>query len=155
MKGMNTMRPRTSTLSRALPALLAAAVVSIVLGIVGMHALNTHGVTGNTDHTTMASPMTGAHAGMSPDMSAGQATSNPAGLVSDDGNGPSMGSMVMLCFAMLAATAGALLLLLLGVRRMPRVWAHLPTAPTTVNRWVTARYGSGPPPVWEFSVIRC
>lgn len=151
------MRPTTSTLSRALPALLAAAVVSIVLGIIGMHALNTHGVTGSTDHTMtspVTSPMTGAHADMSSDMSASPDTGNPAGLVPDGGNGSDMGSMVMLCFAMLAATAGALLLLVLGVRRMPRVWAHLP-APTIVTRSVTARLGTGPPPAWEFSVIRC
>ena len=61
---MTTMRPTTtSTPSRALPALLTAAVASIVLGIMGMHALSTHGVTGmgSTDHSTMTSPMTGAH----------------------------------------------------------------------------------------------
>jgi hypothetical protein len=63
--------------------------------------------------------------------------------------------MVMLCFAMLAAAAGALLLLLLGPRRRPRDWAHRPTAPTTVTRWVTDRLGTGPPYVWQFSVIRC
>jgi hypothetical protein len=152
------MRPTTRTPSRALPALLAAAVVSIVLGIVGMHALNTHDVMNNTDHATMTSSMTGAHA----DMSAGPVTTDPAGVtatvsttVPDGGNGHNMGSIVMLCLAMLAATAGALLLLTLGLRRMPRVWAHLPTAPTTVTRWVTARLGTGPPPVWKFSVIRC
>ena len=147
------MRPGPSTPSRALPALLAAAVVSVVLGIIGMHALNTHGVMGNTDHAMTSpatSPMTGAHA----DMSAGPETGSPTGSVPGGDNGPGMGSMVMLCFAMLVATAGALLLLLLGVRRMPRVWAHLP-APTTVTGWVTARLGTGPPPVWEFSVIRC
>ena len=152
------MRPRPSTLSRALPALLAAAVVSIVLGIIGMHALNTHGVMGNTDHAMTSpatSPMTGAHADTSVGMSAGPETGSPAGSVPDGGNGPGMGSMVMLCFAMLAATAGAFLVLLLGVRRMPRVWAHLDAAPTTVTGWVTARLGTGPPPVWEFSVIRC
>jgi len=151
------MRPTTGTPSGALPTLLAAAVVSIVLGIVGMHALNTHGVLSNTDHATMTSPMTGTQA----DMSAGPATSHPAGVtatvsttVPDGGNGHNMGSMVMLCLAMLAATAGALLLLTVGLRRMPRVWAHLPTAPTTVTRWVTARLGTGPPSVWRFSVIR-
>jgi hypothetical protein len=73
----------------------------------------------------------------------------------DGGDGHNLGSMVMLCFAMLAATAGALLLLLLGLHRKPRVWAHRPTVPTTVSRWVTARRGTGPPYVWQFSVIRC
>ena len=63
--------------------------------------------------------------------------------------------MVMLCFAMLAATAGALLLLLLGLHRKPRVRAHRLVVLTTVTRWVTARLGTGPPYVWQFSVIRC
>jgi len=149
------MRPTTSTQSRALPALLTAAVVSIVLGIVGMHALNTHGVISNADHASMTSPMTSSHA----DMSAAPSTSNPAGVtgaaaVPGKGNGRHVG-MVMLCVAMLAATTGALLLLTLGLRRTPRAWAQLPTVPTTLTRWVTARLGAGPPPVWKFSVIRC
>jgi len=73
---VNTRRPTTSTAGRVMPALLAAAVVSIVLGIVGMHALNTHDVMNNSDHATMTSPMTGAHA----DMSAGPVTTDPAGV---------------------------------------------------------------------------
>lgn len=152
------MRPTTSTPSGSIPALLAAAVVSIVLGIVAVHALNTHGVMSNTDHATITSPMTGSYA----DMSAGSATSDPAGAtangstaVPDRGNGHNMGGIVMFCVAMLAAAAGALLLLTLGLRRSPRVWAPLPTAFTTVSRWVTARLEAEPPPVWEFSVIRC
>ena len=149
-----------------MPALLAAAVVSIVLGIVGMHALSTHGVVGATDHSTMTSPatgpMTGSDADMFGDVSTGTVTATagahaamPAGPDSGDGHSP--GSMVMLCFAMLAATAGALLLLFLGLRRRPRIWAHRPTAPATVTAttWVTARLGTGPPYVWQFSVIRC
>ena len=152
------MRRTLDTLSRALPVLLMAAVASIVLGIVGMHALSTHGVVGGADHSAMTSPMTGAHGDihgepvMSPD------TGDRAGMSStapDEGDGHSLGSMVMLCFAMLAAAAGALLLLLLGLRRKPRVWAYRLPTPATVTRWVTARLGSGPPYVWNFSVIRC
>lgn len=151
----------TSIRSRALPALLAAVVVSIVVGIVGMHALNTHGVLGSTDHATMTSPMTspmtslmtGAHADTSSGMSAGPETGSPADVVPAGDNGPSMGSMVMLCFAMLAAAAGALLFL--GLLRTPRDRAHRPSSASTVVRWITARLGTGPPYVWEFSVIRC
>lgn len=162
---MNTMRGGADT-SRAMPALLTAAVVSIILGIIGMHALSTHGVTGigTTDHSTMtsaASPMVGphgdTHGGMSADP-AGHAAEVRAGMSSTGpvgGDGHGLGSMVMLCFAMLAATAGALLLVLLGLRRKPRVWAYRLAAPTTVTRWVTARLGTGPPSVWNFSVIRC
>ena len=163
---MNAMRRGADTWSRALPALLTAAVASIVLGIIGMHALSTHGVTGMsiTDHATMTSPvvstMTGAHGDMSGGPVMSPATSEHADMSStapDDGGGGghSMGSMVMLCFAMLAATAGALLLLLLGLHRRPRVWAHRIPEPTTVIRWVAARAGTGPPYVWKFSVIRC
>ena len=161
---MNTMRRRADTVSRALPALLIAVVASIVLGIIGMHALSTHGVMGmgTTDHSTMASPVTSAMTGARGDMSADPLIDAAAGAhtdmsstAPDDGDGHSLGSMVMLCFAMLAATAGALLLLLLGLRGRPRVWAHRPTVLATVTQWVTVRLGAGPPYVWNFSVIRC
>lgn len=159
---MTTMRPTTHAASRAVPALLAAVVASIVLGIVGMHALSNHGVVGNIDHSTMTSPMTGAHGDTHGDIAADPDTSPTAGAhagmsstTPDGDSGPSLGSMVMLCFAMLAATAGALLLLLFGLHRRPHVWTHLPTVPTTVTQWVTARLGAGPPYVWQFSVIRC
>lgn len=144
-----------------MPALLTAFVASIVLGIIGMHALSTHGVTRTTDHPTMtsavSSPMTGAHEGMSTSPVTSANAGEHAGLpaVPDGGDGHSLGSMVMLCFAMLAATAGALLLLLLGVCRKPRAWAHRLHVPTTVTRWATAPLGTGPPYVWNFSVIRC
>jgi len=156
---VNTRRPTTSTAGRVMPALLAAAVVSIVLGIVGMHALNTHGVMSDADHATMTSPMTGQGTGAHGDLAAG--TSDLGGVagavaappVGDNGHHP--GSMVMLCVAILAAVAGALLLLLLGLLRIPRVRAHLLATPVALHRWATARLGTGPPPVWEFSVIRC
>lgn len=151
------MGPTTST-GRAVPGLLAAVVVSIVLGILGMHALSTHGVMGEADH--------GGHpamSGMSSDTAAPAGSLVPEadpsgdGSGSGEGGGHDMGGMVMLCAAMLAATAAALLLLAaLGTRHTPRFWALLPTAVTTTTTgWVTSRLGTGPPPVWEFSVIRC
>lgn len=142
--------------------LLAAVVASIVLGIIGMHALSTHGVIASTDHSTMTSPATSPMAAAHGDMSAGAITSPSsealAGIAStapDSGDGHHMGTMVMLCLAMLAATAAALLLLLVGLRRRPRVWALRPAVPITVTKWVTARLGTGPPYVWQFSIIRC
>ena len=146
-----------------MPALLGAFVVSVVLGIIGMHALSTHGVMGTTDHSAMtspaASPMTGAHGDMSgasdTDRTAGAAHAGMSSTAPQKGDGHSLGSMVMLCFAMLAAAAGALLLLFLGLRCRPRAWAHRLIVPTTVTTWVTARLGTGPPYVWNFSVIRC
>ena len=155
---MNTMRRTADTMSRALPVLLTAVVASIVLGIVGMHTLSTHGVTGSMDHSTMSSPITGTHGHAFGEPAMSPATGEHAGMSStapDGGEGHTVGGMVMLCFAMLAATAGALLLLLVGLRHSPRVWAHWFTAPTTVARWVTDRLGTGPPYVWQFSVIRC
>ncbi|KRE94327.1 hypothetical protein ASG76_13205 [Nocardioides sp. Soil774] len=142
-------------LSRAVPALLSSVVASIVLGIIGMHALSTHGVMGSTDHSAMTSPMTGAHDEMSGLLTSPASEAN-AGIVSiapDSGDGHDMGTMVMLCLAMLAAAA-ALLLVLVGLRRRPRVWAHRHAITTTVTRWAT-RHGTGPPYVWNFSVIRC
>lgn len=159
---MKTMRPTTSTPSRAVPALLAAVVVSIVLGIIGMHALSTHGVIGSTDHSAMTSPPTSSMTGSHGDMPAFSQTSAVpeahTGIASpapDRGDGHHMGKMVMLCLAMLAATAAALLLLLVALRLRPRVWAHRPATPTTITTWFTARHGTGPPYVWQFSVIRC
>ena len=159
------MRPTTSSSpSRALPALLAAAVASIVLGIIGMHALSTHGVMGTstTDHSTMTSPMTSpmteAHGDTHGVPVTSPATGEHAAMSStapEDGGGHNMSSMVMLCLAMLAATAGALLVLILGLRRRPRTWAYRLVTAAAVTRWVTARLGTGPPYVWQFSVIRC
>jgi hypothetical protein len=142
------MRPPTSTVRRAL---LAAAVAAIVLGIIGMHALTTHGVMAHTDDAAM-SMTTGSHTDMSAQATVGDPTDVRAG-VPDEGN--DTGTMVMLCVAMLASAAGALLLLLVCLRRIPRLWVHLPTPSIAVTRWVTARLGTGPPPVWQFSVIRC
>lgn len=161
---MNTMRPTTRTPSRVVPVLLAAVVASIVLGIIGMHALSTHGVMGmgSTDHSTMTGPATSPMTVVHGDVPDGTVTSPSseafAGIAStapDSGDGHHMGTMVMLCLAMLAATAAALLLLLVGLRRRPRMWAHRPAIPTTVIKRVTARHGTGPPYVWQFSVIRC
>lgn len=153
------MRPSTS-ISRAVPGLLAAVVVSIVLGILGMHALSTHGVMSEIDHATMSGDAGGATAIPGDGPAVGtilDAVADPAGDGSapGGGGGHDMGGMVMHCAAMLAATVAALLLLVLGLRRVPRFWALLPTAVTTTTRWVTSRLGTGPPPVWEFSVIRC
>ncbi|MEO5664354.1 MAG: hypothetical protein ABIR39_13825 [Nocardioides sp.] len=155
---MNPMRRTADTVSRALPALLTAAVAAVVLGIIGMHALSTHGVMGTTDHSTMTSPVSSLLDGAHDDTHGSTATTGAhAGLpaLPDGGDGHSPGSMVMLCFAMLAAAAGALLLLSLGLRRKPRVRTHRRGVLTTVTKVVTARLGTGPPYVWNFSVIRC
>jgi hypothetical protein len=154
-----TSRTTTSQAAGRLPPVLwAGVVVALVLGIVGMHTLNTHGLMGGTDHATMTTaPDSGRD--MSGDMTAthGGVAGAPAATMdgSEGGTGDVLGHMLMLCVAMLTVAAGALLLALLALRRHPHLWAQLPTAPTTVTRWVSARLGVGPPPVWEFSVVRC
>ena len=64
--------------------------------------------------------------------------------------------MVMLCAAMLAGAAVALLALLVRRGRLPKVWAVLQRAG---RAWRpeprVLRVGTGPPSVWRFSVIRC
>lgn len=151
------MRPTTGT-DKVLPGLLAAVVVSIVLGILGMHALSTHGA-GATD-AAMAGPAAGAVPG-APQAAAHPAhpvdPAHPAGATGAGGgdHGHDMSGTVILCAAMLAATAAALLVGL-GARRPPRLWAHVATvARTTASRGATSPRGTGPPPVWEFSVARC
>lgn len=148
----------TDTVSRTLTGLLAVVVVSVVLGIVGMHALSTHGLVGTTAPSAVSSPVISPVASATKSAVTGPVTGAHAGMSSvapEGGNGHSMGSMVMLCVAMLAATAGALLLVFLGVRRRSRVWAPHPTLPASAARWATARLGASPPYVWQFSVIRC
>ncbi len=130
---------------------ILVAVAAVVLGILGMHALSLHGTA-----ATGASPAGGLHAVS--DHTPAEATTATADAPDgehDSGHGGAGHDAVMLCVAMLAAAAG-MLLALAGLRhRAPPVWAELPAA---LALRVTARArpgGTGPPPVWEFSVVRC
>lgn len=92
-------------------------------------------------------------------MQSGPSTHAPGGHgpgTGDSGEpGHSVGDMVMLCVAMLVAAAASLLTILGLLRRVPRVWAVLfPAIITRVTRQIAPR-GTGPPAVWQFSVIRC
>ena len=157
------LRPRMP--GRVLPALLAPVVVTVVLGILGMHGVGAHGVTINgamadaDAATSSASVMPGHHqvsdereqdvltalAGTRADAHAGHGTSAMSG----------MSGMVMLCVAMLASAA-ALLVLLVRRGRLPRMWAVLqPAGRVWRPESRTLRLGVGPPSVWRFSIIRC
>lgn len=145
------------------PVRLAAALV-VVLGIFGMHALTHHG----TSHPPAPEGVGAASAHATHDMG-GTAQSAAPTLVAQDvtgigigsgsgfGSGPKqvLGDMVMLCVVILVV-AGTMLGLLTSIRRRPRLWAFLPSAVGTVRplRWLE-RVDSGPPHVWQFSVIRC
>lgn len=138
-------------------AALAAVVVSIVLGILGMHALSTHGVVDGHPsavgavahpaavHAHDAAPAGGGHtAGIPPDASAPSIGLGPHGL----------GDMVMLCVAMLAAAAVALLVRL-ALRGVARRGVLLLARDHRVHPATPGPLGTGPPYVWRFSVIRC
>ena len=135
---------------------LLIAVAAVVLGILGMHALSLHGTvpTARAPVSAGVEPGTASYAA---GHGAGEGAHHGSGDGSDHGEGLPHhgGGVVMLCLAMLAAAAGVLLALAALRHRAPPVWAELRAA---VARRVTARArpgGTGPPPVWEFSVVRC
>jgi hypothetical protein len=170
-------------LRAALPASLAAAVVAIVLGILGMHALpDAHMLAMDaTDHAAMADAApprahdavvegpghataqsrghttdvttAGAAPGRTPDTDAVSSTTPVA--VNPGVVHPVMGAMMMLCAAMLLS-AGALLLLLFAGRRPAPAWDRLLARVASQTWALPPRVASTrPPPGWEFSVIRC
>ena len=150
------------------------AVLALVLGILGMHAFSHHSTTHQAETSTLsvaaAAAAAAAVAGpalVHPDGTHSShepaTTSAPAGAALDvDSEGGeagepwhSLGEMVMLCGVMLVAAATFLgLLAFAGAPRRawvvrPRILPRLAPA-----RWRSAT-GAGPPPVWQFSVVRC
>jgi hypothetical protein len=166
MRTVKAAKPRTRLL---LPVLLAA----IVLGILGMHALARHGAMPGhgADHHPGAATATSGTAEVSHHDGPGAPVAEPASEPAPGmapvslGAGLSMatvasphfplGEMTMLCAAMLlAAAAGALLSLRL--RRVASADGFSVARPRSATaRLLTARAGTGPPYVWEFSVVRC
>lgn len=151
---------RTIPGSRRNPAVVGlvrlGAALAIVLGLLGMHVLSHHGATHETAPTVTA-PLAAAHhdAAGATHQAPPAHDSTGSGDGGAGGTGHVLGDMVMLCVAMLAVAA-TLLALLAFIRRVPRLWAVLRPAVTRFRP--TGRLtptGTGPPPVWEFSVIRC
>jgi hypothetical protein len=150
-------------------AALAGLVAALVLGILGMHALANHGTPAASMASAMASadPIaeTSSHkAVMAPgasrnghEQAASTTHSSPATAAASGtpaGSGHDMTGTVMLCVVMLAAAALTLVGLLAGgVLRplLPDAFKPAAVRERTVQ-WVR---GTGPPPVWQFSVIRC
>lgn len=159
-------RPRRSLRARAaVPTsgartAVAALVAALVVGILGMHALASHGTAAAPTASSSMTGMSSAHeaALASGDSHDGHADAQPSmaasGTGAESGSGHDMANMVMLCVVMLAAAA-LTLLVLLAVRFVRTV---LPAGfqPAAVRahalQWVR---GTGPPYVWQFSVIRC
>lgn len=167
---VGVMRPPTTRLDPGRPhrpsgrvraVALASAVAAIVIGILGMHAIDLHGahVGGGdqrTDHhaaPAAAAPAAAAVHHRSRSTTA-DATADAPDAPTDAGGDP--GGMVMLCMAMLAG-ASVLALVLRRLHRDGRAGL-----PAPLVRWSTVRVGAvaaylgtGPPPVCRFSVIRC
>ncbi len=149
---------------------LAGLVVALVVGILGMHALASHG--------TPAAPAAASSAMSMPGMTAGHDAAMPSGDLhaarphhasaaqfsdhssagsspgAGSGSGHGMAGMVMLCVVMLAAAGLTLLAVLAaGLLRPLLPVAFMPAAVRArALQWVR---GTGPPHEWQFSVIRC
>lgn len=151
------MRP-----TRRRPVLLAA-VLAVLFGILGMHALNSHGAMGSPASAGAGHQMSSmsAMADTVGDMviatageQAAQLGAPLAAVISDPSDGDhGPAGMLMLCLAMLVAVAIALGVV--GRSGGPFRW--LPSFHTSkAVRWPNAVVrDSGPPSVWKFSVIRC
>lgn len=133
---------------------LMGLVAVLVAGILGMHALGGHGtpaaataVVARTGPDPHAAHEHGAAASV-PAISAGSTHEGA------DRSGHGLGGMVVLCAVMLAAAALGLpaLLVVRLVRRVRLVRLARLAARIQPVRWVR---GTGPPPAWQFSVIRC
>ena len=161
------MRPTTRAGLRA-SALLVPAVLAVVLGILGMHGLSTHGATAATAvgaPLVDAAPAAAAEdatghpidhaAGHPTGHSSVHPTSHSSGHADQHGHGGAE-SAAMLCVAMLVGAAAAVVTLL--VRRSwpaPTRAAQAPWARLSHPRPARLRIGTGPPVAWRFSVVRC
>ena len=153
------MRPTTRARLRA-SALLVPAVLAVVLGILGMHGLSTHGATAATGAGTPlvdTAPAAAAEHATSHtiDHAAGHSSGHAAGHADQHEHGGA-GSTVMLCVAMLVAAAATLVTLLVR-RSWPALTraAQAPFARRSHPRPALPRVGTGPPSSWRFSVVRC
>ena len=143
--------------------MLVAFVGALVLGILGMHALTLHKDASGGHVATVAVQAHGptqhtyAGSGHRPGWRAASTvggdprahttlTARPAPDGGDGGAG-----LAVLCMAMVALT-GAFLTLL---HRAGIPWARARSVATASVRRTAPRQGTGPPPVWAFSVIRC
>ncbi|WP_341926501.1 hypothetical protein [Nocardioides psychrotolerans] len=131
---------------RVVPALLSV----VILGILGMHVLSQHCAT-LTDEPASASHSSMAHGEHAGEPVAAAAT--VVAVVTGGAHDPAHLGL-MLCAFIVLASAIALLLVALRAR------SHLPSydvgrARSLVPRLRASPSGTGPPPVWQFSVIRC
>ncbi len=137
-------------------AVLAPAVAAIVLGILGMHAFAPHEGMAMSGHgpagepvMSMGGPLPMAGSTPVPVASPGTPGTAHASTLSLDGAG--CAGMAMVCAFMVLGAAFVLLL-----SRSPSRWSVPRRRPPPWSRVVGAlRRTTGPPAVWEYSVIRC
>lgn len=161
------MHPTTVTPGRALDARLLVTVVGVLMGLLGMHALTAPSSHDTARAAAPADPApAAAHDGTansSHAMSDGRATSTAeanagapkSGVAAEHTGGHGShwpGSVLMMCLAVIAVALSLLWplarALAAGFLRLPRLTgARLPTRHLEL--------GTGPPPAWQFSVIRC
>jgi hypothetical protein len=143
-----------------LPACLAA----IILGILGMQTCTHHEplpTKGAGQHAQTATPVADGSAGLMTHATAAT-TGYPAagGIVSGiqitiQDRAHTVWDMVMLCAAMLVGVAASALLTLRLRRSAETALRGLRRLHHIVQALVPAPVGTGPPNVWEFSVVRC
>ncbi len=160
---------------RALGALVAV----LVLGILGMHALASHGTPATADSSAGMTSMIGMEgrmagggaagqpgdsfrvhvnqtdeAGVQAGTAPGQTSGQPSAHGPGSGHGPDGGmSMLMLCAFILTVALTLLVLAVVGMRRLRLPAAFWPAGePDKILRWAR---GTGPPYEWQFSLIRC
>lgn len=129
----------------------------VVLGIFGMHVLAHHGTTHPSASDNASAYVHDAMGGTEQHAVQAAGMDLEVAISPSLGSGPdhTLGDMVMLCVALLTA-AGTMLGLLTFFRRRPRLWALLAAAVADARPLRRlARLDTGPPPVWQFSVIRC
>lgn len=156
------MQPNGSTSSgvRALStAPIAAVVGAVVLGILGMHGLSQHGaMPSHVDgQTVAATTSTDSHAGHAASNAAATVTINQIEIMTTTtGNaGGSAGHVAVLCAAMVLAAAAGVLLVLRLRRPAPSTALRVKSDIHAVRHLVSNYMDTGPPAVWEFSVVRC
>lgn len=159
--GVSTL-PAIGATSRGVRTLttagLAAVVAFLVLGILGMHGLGPPGATTHTVRPIAAASLDPHANHPAPDhtpVTTDAAGTGVGGLPATPVDDESAREMVMVCAAMLLAAAVGALVALRLVRFAYRAPLSLIPAMRVPAFPVTSRAGTGPPAVWEFSVVRC
>lgn len=136
------------SMRRAVPALLSA----LILGILGMHVLSQHcAPTAQAEHGTH-STLT-EHAGHAAEPMTTTAASAVAAVVTGDVDGTAHLGMLLCAFIVLASAIALLLVALRGHTLLPSY--DVRRVRSLVPRLRASPSGTGPPPGWQFSVIRC